>query len=255
MTSVTIITACLATSADYIKECEASVNRLKNVTSLNIQWVLVWDGAVNGAPVETTADVVLVLRKQRGVATARNIALTAATGEYLINLDGDDEIDMAGVEEAIKVLEEETELGWVAANRVLTTGEKTVHWHGERDWEVGSVASEWSAPMAFHSNTCVMRTNLIRLVGGWGALGPCQDLFLTLKLSEISPGRSIESILIRYRSWDLQATKGATFREEQLLSYQFIEQSINAIRASYGRATISHPVPLGGLGANPVGQN
>ncbi|WP_165817912.1 glycosyltransferase [Microbacterium sp. Gd 4-13] len=252
MTTVTVLTPCLPSKADHLEACANSVQRAKDaLPALDIEWVLVFDGP-GEALAPSVADTVLRVPHQRGVSAARNYGLGASAGSVVIPLDSDDEIDPSGLERAVALLESEADLGWIACNRLLTTGERTFHWHGDRAWEPGQVAAEWSAPMQFHANTLVLRTSLITQIGGWPALGACEDLFLALRLGEISRGASISDVLVHYRAWPGQATRAASFRTEQSLAYDFIERSINDARRLSMRHPIESPRPLGGLGSVPV---
>jgi glycosyltransferase involved in cell wall biosynthesis len=246
---VSVITACLPKAFDYLAAAAESIERARAQVSL--EWILVLDGPTDEA-VPGKPDHLIVMPRQRGVSVARNFGLAKASSSLLTNLDGDDEIDPKGLTAGIKALEENTALGWVALNRLLTTGEQTVHWHGPKEWEAGEVAETWSAPMAFHSNTLVMRTSEVKKVGGWPALPACQDLALCLLLSERMPGASLEDVLIRYRSWDGQNTASSTFRTEQALAYSYIEDVVSFVRADYGREAVKAPMALGGLGAKPL---
>lgn len=249
---VSIVTACLPTASDHLAACAASVAAARaELRDITVEWVVAIDGPGTVRGTEQ-ADLVITLPERRGVSVARNYAFAETTHDFTVVLDGDDEVVAHGIDAAVRRLVDDPSLGWVAANRLLTTGEKTVHWHGERRWERGDVAAEWSAPMAFHSNTLVTRSDLIREAGGWPALSACEDLFLALKLGEIAPGLSIEDVLIRYRAWEGQATRADGFRQEQTLAYGFIESSMNTTRRLLGRPPITSPEPLSGLGSVPV---
>lgn len=249
--TLSVVTACLPSASEHLRACADSVSRLRSdLPDIDVDWILALDGP-GDVNVPQAVDQLIRLPVRRGVSTARNIALGATRGDYLANLDADDEIVAPGVAAALRELGD-TSLGWVACNRLLTTGERTFHWHGRREWPVGSVAAEWSAPMAFHSNTLIARTELVRRVGGWPGLAACEDLALALRLGEVAHGRSVEDVLIRYRAWELQATKSSTFVQEQTQAYAYIESMINALRDSLGRPAISSPPPMGGKGAQPV---
>lgn len=51
--------------------------------------------------------------KNRGVCTARNLAIKACSGEYILPLDADDKIEPEYIEKAVQVLEENKEIGIV----------------------------------------------------------------------------------------------------------------------------------------------
>lgn len=246
---VSIITACLPTTSPYLAQAAESIERAREYVDL--EWILVLDGPGGEEP-PSNADQLLVMPRQRGVSVARNFGLAKASAPLLTNLDGDDEIDSTGLEAGVAALENDERVGWVALNRLLTSGERTIHWHGPKSWEIGEVAETWSAPMAFHSNTLIMRTTEVKTVGGWPALPACQDLALCLLISERMPGASLEDVLIRYRSWEGQNTASETFRAEQSLAYGYIEEVISLLRAECGRGPVAAPKPLGGLGAKPL---
>lgn len=246
---VSVITACLPSAADHLEKAAESIREAKE--HLDLEWLLVFDGP-GEVEAPLGADRVITMPRQRGVSVARNFALSYSSSPLLTNLDADDELAWEGLLAAVERLEENPQLGWLALNRVLTDGSKTVHWHGQRSWALGEVAETWSAPMAFHSNTLLMRTAHVKRVGGWPALPACQDLGLCLLLSELSPGESMGQVLIRYRAWEGQNTASASFREEQAHAYKFIEESISLVRLEQGRLPILAPVPLGGLGSKAV---
>jgi hypothetical protein len=246
---VSVITACLPKAADYLHEAATSIEKARD--EIDLEWILVLDGPTD-EPIPGKPDQLIVMPRQRGVSVARNFGLAKASSPLLTNLDGDDEIDSSGLLAGVEALEHDEALGWVALNRLLTTGEMTVHWHGPKNWKIGEVAETWSAPMAFHSNTLVMRTSEVKKVGGWPALPACQDLALCLLLSERMAGASLSDVLIRYRAWEGQNTASETFRIEQSLAYSYIEDVVTSVRSECGRGVIKGPIPLGGLGAKPL---
>lgn len=247
---VSVVTACLPTASDHLREAAESVGAVR-ARGVDVEWILVLDGPETVTPPEA-ASVVLTLPRRRGVAAARNYGLSAARAPFLACLDADDELVAEGVLAGLQRLRTDDTVGWVAANRILTTGERTIHWHGARAWAPGEVASEWSTPMAFHANTLVVRRALVEALGGWAGLGACEDLMLSLRLGEVSAGASIPEVLIRYRAWEGQTTRHPSFRDEQLLAYRFIEACLNSERAERGRPPVTHPEPRGGWGAEPA---
>lgn len=254
MVGVTVITPCLPSGSLYLKEAAHSVAETRKIlVDTSLEWILVIDGP-GQVEVPKEADLVIEIPRNRGVSVARNYALGHASGKIVVNLDADDMLNPSGVESCIRALEDGHGISWVAANRLLMTGEKTVHWHGDQYWPTGSVAAEWTAPMAFHSNTLVVYREDLLAIGGWPAIGACEDLAVALMLSERGPGLGVKDVLIKYRAWEGQTTSMPNFRYEQLNAYKYIEKTINSLRSISNREPISHPLPLGGIGRLSLGK-
>ncbi len=77
----------------------------------NAEWVLVDDGSVDGSAALCSkwcsADPEkrrLVRKTNGGASSARNVGLDAATGDYVLFWDSDDEQDSKAIEKMVKVL-------------------------------------------------------------------------------------------------------------------------------------------------------
>lgn len=99
-----------------------------------------------------------------GVANARNIGVAAATGDFIVTLDADDEVAPSFVSTCIRRLRHDPTLG------VVYTGLGTVREDG------AVVKSKWPVPFDFQKQlngsncvpTCAMfRKEMWRRVGGW----------------------------------------------------------------------------------------
>ena len=55
----------------------------------------------------------VIVTTNNGVATARNIGISAASGQYILPVDPDDRIGNTYLEKAVKILDEHQELGMV----------------------------------------------------------------------------------------------------------------------------------------------
>lgn len=116
MKKVSIIIPCY-NQGHYVKE---AVESALSQTYMNIEIVCVNDGSTdNSAEVlENLAKkykqiVFFNERENHGVVYARNMAIQAASGEYILPLDADDKIEPAYVEKAVKILEENPKIGIV----------------------------------------------------------------------------------------------------------------------------------------------
>lgn len=219
------------------------------IEPLRLEWVVAIDGP--GTVDVDAADVVVRLPARSGISIARNAALAAATGDLVVPLDADDVLVADGLMRASEEIEE-SGVGWVAPNRVLHhSDEPTAHWHSERVWKVGELASSWSAPLAFHPNSIVARRDLVLLCGGWPALAANEDLLLAMLLSEHSIGRSVPEVLTRYRVWEGQEVSSDMYPVLKEAVFGFIEQALNAARLNAGRSQIKRPEAGGAHGTLP----
>ena len=148
----------------------ASARRAAGRVGVELEWVVCADGAV---AVEPGPDLVVSWRASRGVSAARNAALAAASGEWAVPLDADDELDGDGFAELLgRLVGAPASLGWVGANRVLLDGARTPHWFdAARGFAAGELAPRWSSPFTFHPNSWLVRRHLLLEIGGWPATG------------------------------------------------------------------------------------
>jgi glycosyltransferase involved in cell wall biosynthesis len=242
-----IVTACLPTRADHLGAAARSVHQARaRIAPLRLEWIVVFDGpGLSRAP---GAEQVIVLPKPGGTSIARNAALAVAGGDLVSPLDADDELESAALIRSDLMMRDCT-LDWVAGNRVLLdSGAVTPHWHGERIWAPGELAENWTAPLAFHPNSLIARTEKVLAQGGWPALAVNEDLLLALSLSEAGAGASITEVLTRYRVWSGQEVSAQTYPDMKVAAFVFIEKSINEIRNKYGRSPVKRPLPGGACG-------
>lgn len=96
--------------APYLQQC---MDSMVNQTYQNIEIICIDDGSTDtsgeilGKYAAADARISILHTKNSGVASARNTALSYATGEYVIFVDGDDWIDITACEKA--VLQAETQ--------------------------------------------------------------------------------------------------------------------------------------------------
>lgn len=91
----------------YITKC---VNSLINQTYKNIEIILVDDGSSDKSPVicddfgSEDDRIIAIHKSNEGASFARKTGLSAATGDYIMFVDGDDWIDENTVSECLKVM-------------------------------------------------------------------------------------------------------------------------------------------------------
>ena len=239
---LTIVTAIAPDRDDHLGETEQSVHEAR--VHLDIQWVVVWDGEASRQIKE--ADVVLCGRRNSGIACTRNLALRHITAPLVTSLDADDLIVGDGARAAHARLHTDPALGWVGLSRTLIDGAPTRHTlAGEQHFGPGQLSESWRSPFPFHPNSVVLRTDLLRAVGGWPAVASNEDLGMVLRVSEEAAGLVIPDVLTRYRVWDRQEVARASYVEMKRLAFDYIETTLNARRLADGRDAVRAPADPG----------
>jgi glycosyltransferase involved in cell wall biosynthesis len=115
---VSIIIPCF-NDGKYLQETVLSV---LNSTYLTIQVIIVDDGSTDNTPevalhLKTlSSKVEYIHQNNSGLSATRNKGIGCASGKYILPLDADDKISPDYIEEAIKVLQERTEVKVVYCN-------------------------------------------------------------------------------------------------------------------------------------------
>ena len=102
------------------KYVEEEINSALSQTYKNTEIICINDGSTDESAqvIENCAKnnqkIIFINRKEnKGVVTARNTAIEAATGEYILPLDADDTIEPTYVEKAARILDANPQIGIV----------------------------------------------------------------------------------------------------------------------------------------------
>ena len=127
---VSVIIPCF-NQGEYIAD---SIESVINQTYKNIEIVIVNDGSTDNSSeiINDQAkkyDNILFLdeKENQGVVNARNLAVEKSSGEYILPLDADDTIEPTYVEKAVKILDENPDIGIVYCKARLF-GTKNEEW-------------------------------------------------------------------------------------------------------------------------------
>lgn len=117
---VSVIIPCF-NAGTFIEETIASV---KSQTYRNFEVIVVDDGSDDHETIRlldtiVTTGVRLVRTANSGVAAARNTAIAAASGRYILPLDADDQIAPDFLEKAVHILEQQPEIGIAGTDALL----------------------------------------------------------------------------------------------------------------------------------------
>lgn len=208
---LSVITACLPPKAEFIAETAASIPHRLNLDgkTWDVEWILVLDGKGSIQPaVSETITTIIQTKNREGASAARNRALLVSTGEWIVNLDGDDKLIPDGLNMVAQAIEDNKDVGW-AAGVLLDNGVKPypeLTDSSNKGWNPGQLVDEWTVPMAFHPGVAWMRRNLLLATGGWPALTAVEDKLPVFTVSEISAGVTVPYATHFYRRHPEQAT-------------------------------------------------
>jgi len=106
-----------------------SFRSFEGQTYSNAEWVLVDDGSVDGSAALCSKWCSVDPKKRRfvrktngGASSARNVGLDAATGDYVLFWDSDDEQDPKAIEKMVRGLPSANGVAVCAIRRVLPDG-------------------------------------------------------------------------------------------------------------------------------------
>jgi len=254
----TLITSLLPSKEEYLPECIRSVFEQRVPDGWRIQWIIMLDGGDESDRSNVaqlcqseglSPDVLVqigVLSRNRGIPICRNLALASAEGKYVRAIDGDDILPEGAVERDIQVLEDHLEIGWCtsATFNLLADGELDgwldppegyvkrgqmgIWWRGLGDR--GEHEEEQALPI--HPLTLCVRTNLLRILGGWLGVAPgSEENGLIIALNELCEGWFTEEIGLHYRVWNNSYTTHDEFdTSEAATAAQTVEQRLIALQ-------------------------
>ena len=220
MKKVSIIIPCF-NQGEWIKEAvESAVNQ----TYKNVEIVIINDGSTDNSEdvihslCEKYPDIVFINeKKNHGVVYARNKAIQMASTEYILPLDADDKIALSYVEKAVKILEENPNIG-IVYSRARIFGTKN------KEWKL----AEFSREKILYSN-CIFASAMFRKsdfekIGGYKEYMKDGWEDWDLWLSFIEAGfevHRIDEVLFFYRKYK-QASRSDLLKNKDLMLYSNI---------------------------------
>lgn len=206
MKKVSIIIPCF-NQGKFVKE---AIESALNQTYKNIEIVCVNDGSSDDSSeiIKSLVDkykniVFFDLKENKGVVNARNLAVDASTGEYILPLDADDIIEPTYIEKAVEILKNNSEIGIVYC-KARKFGIKNKAWN----------LPEFNLDKFLYEN-CIFNCALFRKSDFYRAgkykenmKNGCEDWDLWLSFVELGlkPYR-IEEVLFNYRQHKNSRTK------------------------------------------------
>jgi len=222
-------------------------------TYRNIEVIVVDDGSRDGtrAIVETWVErdsrVRILTQANRGVAAARNRAISAARGEFIAPLDADDLWDPTKIERQVRRM---TEAG--DDTGIVYCWWTSIDAHGalldsSPRWDFEGAGADMMVEVNYTGNGSVplYRRRCLDQVGGYdvtlrerGAEG-CEDLDVALKVAEQSRVAVVPSWLVGYRR---HPDSLSTRTEQMWRSYTFVLQAVRQRRPALSPALIRRSI-------------
>lgn len=168
--TISIVIPCF-NHGEFLREAVDSVMRLNRS---DFELIVVDDGSNDDRTPrevnELAAQGVYVIRQEnRGLAAARNVAVSAARGHYIFPLDADDRIRSSWIDRGVQILNENPEIGVVYGD---------AHCFGARSdqWITGPFDSHRLLRMSFIHASALYRRRIWEENGGYDGKMPVQGM-------------------------------------------------------------------------------
>lgn len=218
--TITIITPVYDGGHAYLGQAAESIRAQQLPEGWTWQWVVQEDGETGRPLAELPNDprISTGTGRRMGAAVARTLGLARATGELVRPLDADDLLTEGALLRDIETLTEHPEIGWVVSSGLdlLVDGSQTP---APDDFPPGPLPEgeiyRHYAAGEHRVISCAVtaHTELVRAVGGWGALPASEDSSLLLALEAAAPGWMIAEPSMLYRKHATQSTRLAEFAD------------------------------------------
>jgi hypothetical protein len=252
----------------FLAECAESVRAAKAavLSPWSIRWVVVFN--TDEQADDPGADLVLRSPRAAGAAVSRNRVLPylddlggGLDSTWVYPLDADDAVDADELSALLcdSVFLHDSRYEWIASSRVLLgdvgSDITTVYtFDAARTYQQWELMDQWESPGYFHSNSVMVRAELLLAVGGWPAMAGHEDVALSALLADSGPGAALPYHVTRYRLWDGQTIRQPWLTEQRNENMIRIAASANARRRRTGRRDLvavppaierdSHGLPL-----------
>lgn len=181
----------------------AAVDSVLAQSEQDFEIVIIDDGSTDPETIRAVdcymgADRIRVLRTpNRGVAHARNDAIAAASGTYILPLDADDLLAPQYLERTVPVLDREQEIGFVYTS-VRVFGEYEAEWQAEPF----DICTLLARNLVGHA-TALFRKQVWNRVGGYDPAfheAPFEDWDFWIRVAAAGwPGHALAEPLVFYR--------------------------------------------------------
>lgn len=249
MPRLSIITAAYAPLADFIGETVASVQDQELPDGWDLEWLVQEDGTDPrlGDELAPLPHVSYEANNAHtGIAATRNQALSRATGDLVQILDHDDVLLPGAILNVVQHFDDPS-IHWAVgqADDLMPGGERITY---ESALPFGRVPSgtvnDWAikhdANWPIHCAGLTMRTQLVRILGGWAGCPVDDDIILFSALSEIADGYNEPATTWLYRRHQRQTHKSNEWKARNKDGRRIALQRVQAVRAARLHFSVDH---------------
>ncbi|WP_332840318.1 glycosyltransferase family 2 protein [Streptomyces buecherae] len=210
------MTAVHSGAVGFLPEALASLDAQVLPNGWAWEWCVQEDGPETNAARHLRDDPRIRIGTSRkgGPGVARTMAFARSRGEYIRNLDADDQFPSGALCRDIEALETHPDIGWTTSSVIDLMEDGS---HGKFDlgdpspgaMSRGSAFEYWKTryrPQVHPATLCVRR-QLLALLGGWMAVPASEDTGLLLSLDAISQGFFTDEVGLIYRKHPGQITR------------------------------------------------
>lgn len=237
---ISVVTAVHAPGARFLPDAYRSLTGQRLPEGWEWRWIVQEDGETDAVRPHLEEDPRLSFAQGRAgrAGTARTMALSRASGEFVKVLDADDQLTPGALARDVAALTGGRGAAWAASAVLdLLPDGSTEGFAGDPDEgpvERGAVLSHWRAHdhlAQVHPATLCVRRDLLLALGGWMALPASEDTGLLLALNAVSRGWFTAEPGLLYRKWPGQVTAAAahTDRRERAARMAVVEARATAL--------------------------
>lgn len=221
----------LVTARNYARFLEECLESVLHQTLTSVEIIYCDDGSDDDSVQVASrfADVKVVELRHRGVARARNAAVHASSGEYLVHVDGDDVLPPDYLEKHYLALCRRPDC-------VFAYGAAQAFGAHDTLW----AAPEWDRSKLWRRNfvntSAMYRRWAFKAAGQWRqGLGTCWDWDLALRVSRLGPGILSDAVL-GYRQ---HSDSWSNRLRSQLETKEFSGELLGSVRRLSATTTIA----------------
>jgi glycosyltransferase involved in cell wall biosynthesis len=244
--TISVVTAAYSPTAKFIEETAESIRAADLPPGWDLEWVVQEDGD-DPDLAETIARYPFARYaangRQYGTAGTRNLALSRASGVLVQALDQDDLL-LPGVFTTLVPRFARHRIAWAIgqADDLLPDGTRRVYpspipFGLQQASQINTWAEQNESNWPIHCAALLMRTELLRALGGWTGLPGDDELATFAALSEICAGWYDEEITWLYRHHSLQLHRTEAADERSAICRRASVQRARAVAATGLRFT------------------
>ncbi|MDQ2706577.1 MAG: glycosyltransferase [Actinomycetota bacterium] len=247
MPAISIITPLYQPDPIHLRETAAGVAGQLLPEGWRIEWVVQEDGPHITMQSELPAEPWITYEangSHLGVAATRNIALSRATGELVQVLDQDDYLLPTALRTLVPHFDDPATHWAIAQAEDLREDGSRTSWPSELPFGpigpglANSVAIEREGNWVVHCAGLMIRTQVLRALGGWVAGWGDDDVVMFAGLSEITQGYNDPAVTWLYRHHAGQLHRRPESQQHSQRGRQTALQRVAAMRATQATLTV-----------------